>query len=830
MRFTVRDSLDYHQIKISVFNDDKRTDLIGETWVPLDGVVVPGGGQNDIWHTLNCKGRYAGEIRIELTYYDTRPKEESRRETSDAVYAEENRDCENENMMGPRQPKPVKRRPLPADPTSSNSSPIRPHLPDHAQSSPLPFIPTRMSQSRPGPVPATQSADGSIPYAGVSNLQLPQIGYNTTSSNQQHQSYDPDMYSEFSTAPHQANLPFYDMHPSHANEQESTIEDFSTTQDDVFLKAQSVFQSGYEDARPLPIPIQEQQQHQTQDFALPELPAYNPRLARPIPRRAQDQHVNGSSYSTPIPQVPHNRFNSDVQTGAQVQAPRTGPLGLSPVHSEGYQESSSRYRSHETHYAAQVSPTHAGFDDDGPPPPPPAHRSSGFSSPLNQDPPYHHQEFPPISAPAPLKVRHGRGSVSPSPLSHSYTKPPQDENTFSTSPITPQLSSTTAAPTPPYNSYHPPQRRQSREPEHSPQVTSYNRPPPPSLIPGYDPSVAEVESQRNRWQRQQHRSSVAYGSSPGYIESSPISGPTLAPSTPQYGNEPLRRQDLTQARAVHRNSDPTAMRTTANPDPRTPIRKSVSPQPDPGHQESRLSATPFSPDSYEALNPNLKSATSVNKPGPKYHTPDQSKDAARDREKEEKLEEGPIIGNDGRIIDPSDHLPTDTWAPEPERKTPRRGPEVTFRFRQSPLGAQPMPNSAPRPPRETVIRPHSVATTFQASTSADSTSPTSATRNRLQKKTRLSPTHAHSSPVLPVSHSGASPAYPLREHVNYGLSSSPGYMRSSPAGPPPVPAKIPMGAGQEDWGTDSLSEELRRIDIGVGAGSGRARHNRNGGL
>ncbi|KAI5294500.1 hypothetical protein KEM56_005836 [Ascosphaera pollenicola] len=30
----------------------------------------------------------------------------------------------------------------------------------------------------------------------------------------------------------------------------------------------------------------------------------------------------------------------------------------------------------------------------------------------------------------------------------------------------------------------------------------------------------------------------------------------------------------------------------------------------------------------------------------------------------------PIIGNDGRVIDPSEHLPTDTWAPEPERRPP----------------------------------------------------------------------------------------------------------------------------------------------------------------
>src|ERR1700733_2801792 len=76
LRYTVHDSPDYYQLKVSVFNDDKKTDLIGETWVDLKEVVIPGGGQNDLWHNLSCKGKYAGEIRIEITYYDTRPKQE----------------------------------------------------------------------------------------------------------------------------------------------------------------------------------------------------------------------------------------------------------------------------------------------------------------------------------------------------------------------------------------------------------------------------------------------------------------------------------------------------------------------------------------------------------------------------------------------------------------------------------------------------------------------------------------------------------------------------------------------------------------------------------
>ena len=39
MRFTVRDSPDYYQLKVSIFNDDKKTELIGEAWIDLTDVV-----------------------------------------------------------------------------------------------------------------------------------------------------------------------------------------------------------------------------------------------------------------------------------------------------------------------------------------------------------------------------------------------------------------------------------------------------------------------------------------------------------------------------------------------------------------------------------------------------------------------------------------------------------------------------------------------------------------------------------------------------------------------------------------------------------------------
>ncbi|KAI5294355.1 hypothetical protein KEM52_004201 [Ascosphaera acerosa] len=71
----------------------------------------------------------------------------------------------------------------------------------------------------------------------------------------------------------------------------------------------------------------------------------------------------------------------------------------------------------------------------------------------------------------------------------------------------------------------------------------------------------------------------------------------------------------------------------------------------------------------------------------------------------------PIIGNDGRIIDPSEHLPTDTWAPEPERRTAKPSSYAhNARFAQPtaaaatysaggsrPSTSQGLPSSAPSP-------------------------------------------------------------------------------------------------------------------------------------
>lgn len=119
-------------MKVSVFNDDKKTDLIGETWIDLKDVITHGGGQNDIWHNLNYKGKYAGEIRIEITYYDTRLHQErsekseqfDKKSSSNLKSGYSELALDDSNMIPEHQPtkKLFKRRPLPSDPVPRNES------------------------------------------------------------------------------------------------------------------------------------------------------------------------------------------------------------------------------------------------------------------------------------------------------------------------------------------------------------------------------------------------------------------------------------------------------------------------------------------------------------------------------------------------------------------------------------------------------------------------------------------------------------------------------------------------------------------------------------
>ena len=619
MRFTVHDSPDYYQLKVSVFNDDKKTELIGETWVPLDQIVVPGGGTNDLWHSLNCKGRYAGDVRIELTYYDTRPKVEKSEDRRQSAPVIGSTDQVSNGIGGPRQPKPLKRRPLPADPT------------DPARSTPLP--------ETPPPPPTSQ------------NL----------SRSQQHYVDPQDDYGFRSTPP---------VDKRHQRIQEG--QPWSSP-----LANSQQFQGSYGDTMTMG--------SATRQLSPNPVDAYET-AGQADYRQASAPMLSHSPQNRPVYDQ-ENDYDMQYPEDWQMR-PRVRPLQNGLFHSNS---------SPAMIDPAMIDPRlrqNDAIDDDAPPPPPPVHRSI-------------------------------HPSVTGSPLAQVRSNSSFQGYQLSTSPS---------------NSQH-----------HLHQGT------PTSLIPGHERKLTEEESDDIHERRISARQQ-------SYDE--PLSQAQHLPLAAQSRQQPLPRsyENIPERRA-HRYSAPAGR----DPNPRTPVRKSLSPQRGP----TPSSGIPFSPDSFDAFNPSITEATSVNEPGARYSTPEQANEASRQHERQEKLGDGPIIGNDGRIIDPSDHLPTNTWAPEPEQKIPRRGPEVTMRFKHSPQGAQPMPPAGRRPLND--ARTQSASTPLYAHSMGNSPS-NPANRNRLQQHPRVSPGNI----------------------------------------PPPVPGKVAIGAGKEDWGNDALSEEMRRIDIGSG--------------
>ena len=849
LRFTVHDSLDYHQLKVSVFNDDKKTDLIGETWVQLDSILVAGGGQNDLWHTLNCKGRYAGEVRIELTYYDTRPREEKAGDAGSIAAPTSRSERTPEAVAGPRQPKQVKRRPLPADPTSTDSSPIRPSLPEHIQSSPLPYTPPRNQQQLHGSSPHSASVVAGQRIQEPTQTQSSHYDM-TTHSAPPSQSFHshPEIYGNSSDAHSSGQLP-----PS-LNEPNSSVHSQQHSHEGGYAAPAQVHSSTSHSDYPreqLDRVSQSQQKndaYQYQDLGLPELPPHTPRTNRssthPSPRyyspvnsspsyvlpqyhppsdvhQQQDARDEMQSYSAP-PSVPNDHYRNDRPRDTRVNS-HSGPQ---PVMNDPYQETPLRHHSIDSHGPIRQTQEYDQMADDGPPPPPPPH---SHQIPSPHDDLDRHQNY----APAPLQIR-PRASISASPLSQSYHETPPAGYARDSSPNESRFQSRPGSMVPSYNPHEQTQKHSSHEPENFPSYTAYEHQAPQRHPENFGTSLQQnAVNDIGHDRRMSHPVGHSYGPSPRYERTS-AQEPRYSNPSESYADDGSHQWNgRGYAPREHRASAPLVKPRAVSPDPRTPTRKSVSPQPE-RTPDSGLPGVPFSPDSYDQLNPNLKSAKSINSLGPKYNTPEGIREAARDREKEKQLEVGPIIDSNGRVIDPSDHLPSDTWAPEPERKTPRKTHEIKLKFRHSPSGAQPMPAPAPRPPREPAIRPQPmtpIATPPQPqhAYSANDISPIPNTgRNRLQKRTRASPGHFNSSPAVPLDahgqdHSSVS-AYPLREHPNYGLGGSPSYaQRGSPVGPPPIPAKVPIGAGQEEWGGvgGTLSDEISRIDIGVGSG-GRA--------
>ncbi|ETN41129.1 uncharacterized protein HMPREF1541_03064 [Cyphellophora europaea CBS 101466] len=738
LRFTVRDAPDYYKLKVSIFNDDKKTDLIGECWIDLSDLIIPGGKANDLWHQLNFKGKYAGDIRLEMTYYDTKPNAEIEA-TKERQRQRANSPATNSSPhSAPRQlgPREIKRRPLPTGPGLAGAQPA-----DFPQ-------PLRI-QNRQQVTPTEQPA-----YVHPHYVPQPQQYVGPEG---------PDDYEQY------RNNPYADQYEVRDREY-----DFEATQ--------PTYDGGFSQSLP-PVPM--------------EPPPLEARHSDPGPLSSSPQQ--GSSY-----------YNSSPPVRPSPTDPRSHRMSSSPTKYAAYRDSPLRQS-----IAPQDVPSlpaippkvPLGYEDEPPsppPPPPPAHRGS---------------------LPRPLELTYGTPPRMP--------QPPQRDSIGDRSPL--QMIEHNYSP-------YPPSDRGSTQRQHR---KSFNH----SEVPV--PQVERPTSSAGDFPAP-HQVGVNYGvdflaepveqdNQGRYIRRNSM----IEDHDDPY-RAPQRAQTFDSSDFDHANtyrSDPHVVRPRpVSPNVNVAVpRKSVSPAP-PMDDRPQFGSTPFGPDSYNVLNPS--SGPAQNGPRPTYPAK---------QEKPGEIE--PIIGNDGRVIDPSDHLPAETWAPEPERKN--RQPEHVIRIRtradaqqtragSSPVAARTPPshisyNSSPAPVNEPAVSPTSERR-----------------RNRLQKPmpaTRPLPAqpfqHAQTSPAaIPQTKQfdQSSPAPHPRPPSSHGSQNNMqrSSIPSSPhsAGPPRPPLtdyQVPMYGRNSYYQTtptkvqmprpqsyappsvhdDPLAAELSMIDIGPSRGGGR---------
>ncbi|KAJ5510561.1 C2 membrane targeting protein [Penicillium expansum] len=812
LRFTVHESPDYFKLKVSVFNDDKKTDLIGETWVDLQSLIIPGGSQNDHWHPLQYRGKYAGDIRIEMTYYDTRQQDEvligRRQEAADRVQGKVPSPPTNTGLSGPRQLKDVKRRPLPSGPagapprpapleqnhsapTLHHPAPSRPAILEHSNT--VPGAPDTVSyaprHSEPAYDPSSYRAPSPVPPPpGQQQQQQEQEQQQQLLQRQQEQLLQQQQQQQ---RLQQQQLEQQQLEQQQLEQQQLEQQKLEQQKlEQQKLQQQQLLEQQLLEQQQLQ--QQQQQMQQQQQQQLRNHPEYDQPPSRDYRLARQNQY--GADLHE---EVPYNSARQSLY--AQIEQPRYDPDPTSyrathphEVPASDFMPSSlgpvddPRYHPHRvrplqiTAHGHDYHPEYAGMqprvedeDDDGPPPPPPAHRSRRPHSQL----------------PTP--------KTSPRPYSY-YT--PQ-----STRSSVPHLPSTISTPS------HRDRYQESSSMGNSPAM-------PASLVAGYE---AEDSSERVALERSVHRRSTHWDDEM-MISQSPAPVPVSAPvhyDAPVY---PLR----TSPRPIEQR--PTSSRGgSVSPDVRAVTRKSVSPRPSSSDVRGG-SSVPFSPDSYISLNPNA-SQNPGRDPSPAYDSPAQARDAViRGKTEPHRDLDHPIIGDDGREIDPSDHLPTDTWAPEPERKN--RKPEVIIRFKHSPRptsrGNDTPSSRSTGPPR---VGFRTETTTYPS-----------------DRPVQYTPTHVHVSPGAMV-RTPPRPDYARERSDSYAQSraystptsverprSSRGSVSPSPGSRsplydynpgPPIPNKVPITGGSPSYPVmsgntnangrmDALSRELSTIDIG----------------
>ena len=229
-----------------------------------------------------------------------------------------------------------------------------------------------------------------------------------------------------------------------------------------------------------------------------------------------------------------------------------------------------------------------------------------------------------------------------------------------------------------------------------------------------------------------------------------------------------------------------------------PGRRSVSPMPSsPETVITPGGGAPFSPDSYDVHNPSTDSPNAPNR-------------AAN----------GSIVGWDGREIDPSDHLPVDSWAPEPEKKAPTKtyglGRNRDFGPRSQNGGSSP----GTRLSNDTVINFRRRSTAVVSPQAPEQ--PASPARNNLYKPSPTASPRRSAEPLRERPNFNSTPPSSMAPVPDpYAQEYSRGFYEGSPGMSHGEMSRYDQKPAPNNYYGDDLSREIAGIDLGAHTGSTR---------
>lgn len=776
IRFTVHDSPDYYNLKVSVFSEDKRTDLIGEAWVDLNDVVVPGGGKSDLWQGLNCKGKYAGEIRIELTYYDSREKPEKAEHI--VSVAEELQQTYGGLKHG------VKRRPLPANPHAPSTTPV--------------VIPGRAPPGRAKHGPrdfATPARAASLPPEGPKTYNYPHSQATLFSQSPVNANQHGSSSAGASPAPVEQPPPdqYYGEYDPNLGPQ--LYEPLSNLAQPDFLPTLG---PGRRDRGPLPPQAR---------YAHPQHPQHPPEPHGHAPAPLPHSH---SAPAVPMTHDVHPGYDDESQL--RTDYPQ-------PIPDMDYQYQQVRQRRNDMppgwqqEYGSDPSSMQPYVEEDTepspPPPPPPVHSNSSpavpqygsmhshpyppASSRYGATPPSTRQQYVPNSSPL-QSIERGYGQQQ-TPPSHRRPARGQSFDEYGESPYqhsynsTPNLSPSNQI-TPPPQRGTPPHGRQY-PPRHS-VADPYNTPSRPHPLSQEVPRARSPNPYaQERPGSSQHQHDYRGRDAAPLIKPRAISPRPELQSSSAPTSQRKNTYNIQHPVRAFESSDDSPLSTSQRPEPtagKLP-RKSVSPRP--SMSESR-SSIPFSPDSFGVHNPRAPSGET----SPSRSTP--------------------IVGWHGQEIDPSDHLPVNSWAPEPAKKTPTKtyglGRDRDF----GPRNSGGITNTAGRVSKDTMINVR------RKQSEPEPEAQSSKIRARLVTRpgTATEPLgdHHNFNPV-PNPYEQQTYSRGFRDRSPGGMDER-GARYGGGCGPPSVPPKVPLQ--EQEYGPDALSREISSIDLGSSRRSGGA--------